>query len=99
MTTVVHHTTIVTGERDPSVHFNAAVAIENDLSWRSVRLTRSWRVFQTERAPMDGVSWSCPASPTVIRTSLESLPVGSPRIKAPLTGLLSLAKGGFRFRR
>src|SRR5215467_13187135 len=31
MTTVIHHTTIVTGERDPSVHFNAAVAIENDL--------------------------------------------------------------------
>src|SRR5499426_667247 len=31
MTTVIHHTTIVNGERDPSVHFNAAVAIENDL--------------------------------------------------------------------
>ena len=31
MTTVIHHTTIITGERDPSVHFNAAVVIENDL--------------------------------------------------------------------
>jgi cytosine/adenosine deaminase-related metal-dependent hydrolase len=31
MTTVIHHTTIVTGERDPSIHFNAAIAIENDL--------------------------------------------------------------------
>src|SRR5262245_59003657 len=31
MTTVIHHTTIVTGERAPSVHFDAAIAIENDL--------------------------------------------------------------------
>jgi 5-methylthioadenosine/S-adenosylhomocysteine deaminase len=31
MTTVIHHTTIVTGDRDPSIHFNAAIAIENDL--------------------------------------------------------------------
>src|SRR5262245_20093278 len=31
MTTVIHHTTIVTGDRDPSIHFNAAMAIENDL--------------------------------------------------------------------
>jgi len=31
MTTVIHHTTIVTGERDPFIHFNAAIAIENDL--------------------------------------------------------------------
>src|SRR5262245_50967319 len=31
MSTVIHHTTLVNGERDPSVHFNAAVAIENDL--------------------------------------------------------------------
>jgi cytosine/adenosine deaminase-related metal-dependent hydrolase len=31
MTTIIHHTTIVTGERDPSVHFDAAIAIEDDL--------------------------------------------------------------------
>ena len=31
MTTVIHHTTIVTGDRDPSVRFDAAIAIENDL--------------------------------------------------------------------
>ena len=31
MTTVIHHTTVVTGDRDPSIHFNAAIAIENDL--------------------------------------------------------------------
>jgi 5-methylthioadenosine/S-adenosylhomocysteine deaminase len=31
MTTVIHHTTIVTGDRDPCIHFNAAIAIENDL--------------------------------------------------------------------
>ena len=31
MTTVIHHTTIVTGDRDPSLHFDAAIAIENDL--------------------------------------------------------------------
>jgi 5-methylthioadenosine/S-adenosylhomocysteine deaminase len=31
MTTVIHHTTIVTGARHPSVHFDAAIAIENDL--------------------------------------------------------------------
>src|SRR4029450_315077 len=31
MTTVIHHTTIVTGERAPSVHFDAAIAIEDDL--------------------------------------------------------------------
>ena len=31
MTTVIHHTTIVTGDRDLSIHFNAAIAIENDL--------------------------------------------------------------------
>ena len=31
MTTVIHHTTIVTGDQDPSVDFNAAIAIENDL--------------------------------------------------------------------
>ena len=31
MTTVIHHTTIVTGDRNPSIHFNAAIAIENDL--------------------------------------------------------------------
>jgi 5-methylthioadenosine/S-adenosylhomocysteine deaminase len=30
MTTVIHHATIVTGDRDPSIHFDAAVAIEND---------------------------------------------------------------------
>jgi cytosine/adenosine deaminase-related metal-dependent hydrolase len=30
MTTVIHHATIVTGEREPSVHFDAAIAIEND---------------------------------------------------------------------
>ena len=31
MTTVIHHATIVTGDRDPSIHFNAAIAIEKDL--------------------------------------------------------------------
>src|SRR4029450_11657219 len=31
MTTVIHHTTIVTGEREPSVHFDAAIAVEDDL--------------------------------------------------------------------
>jgi 5-methylthioadenosine/S-adenosylhomocysteine deaminase len=31
MTTVIHHTTIATGDRDPSIHFDAALAIENDL--------------------------------------------------------------------
>jgi 5-methylthioadenosine/S-adenosylhomocysteine deaminase len=31
MTTVIHHTTIVTGDRDPTIFFNAAIAIENDL--------------------------------------------------------------------
>ena len=31
MTTVIHHTTVVTGDRDPSIHFDAAIAIENDL--------------------------------------------------------------------
>jgi 5-methylthioadenosine/S-adenosylhomocysteine deaminase len=31
MTTVIHHTTIVTGNQDPSIHFDAAIAIENDL--------------------------------------------------------------------
>jgi 5-methylthioadenosine/S-adenosylhomocysteine deaminase len=31
MATVIHHTTIVTGDRDPSVRFDAAIAIENDL--------------------------------------------------------------------
>ena len=31
MTTVIHHTTIITGSRDPSLHFDAAIAIENDL--------------------------------------------------------------------
>ena len=31
MTTVIHHTTVVTGDLDPSIHFNAAIAIENDL--------------------------------------------------------------------
>ena len=31
MTTVIHHTTIVTGDRDPSIHLNAAIVIENDL--------------------------------------------------------------------
>jgi 5-methylthioadenosine/S-adenosylhomocysteine deaminase len=31
MTTVIHHTAIVTGNRDSSVHFDAAIAIENDL--------------------------------------------------------------------
>ena len=31
MTTVIHHTTVVTGDRDPSIHLDAAIAIENDL--------------------------------------------------------------------
>jgi cytosine/adenosine deaminase-related metal-dependent hydrolase len=31
MTTVIHHTTLVTGDRDPAIHVNAAIAIENDL--------------------------------------------------------------------
>jgi len=31
MTTVIHHATIVTGERESSIQFNAAIAIENDL--------------------------------------------------------------------
>jgi len=31
MTIVIHRTTILTGDRDPSVHFDAALAIENDL--------------------------------------------------------------------
>ena len=31
MTTVIHHTTIVTGDRDPSIHFTAAIAIEDNL--------------------------------------------------------------------
>jgi len=31
MTTVIHHTTIITGDREPSILFNAAIAIENDL--------------------------------------------------------------------
>ncbi|HEX9273714.1 MAG TPA: amidohydrolase family protein, partial [Candidatus Binatia bacterium] len=31
MTTVIHHATIVTGDRNPSIHFTAAIAIENDL--------------------------------------------------------------------
>ena len=28
MTTVIHHATIVTGEREPFVHFDAAIAID-----------------------------------------------------------------------
>ena len=31
MTTVIHHTTIITGDREPSILFNAAIAVENDL--------------------------------------------------------------------
>jgi 5-methylthioadenosine/S-adenosylhomocysteine deaminase len=31
MTTVIHHTTVVTGDREASIHLNAAIAIEDDL--------------------------------------------------------------------
>jgi 5-methylthioadenosine/S-adenosylhomocysteine deaminase len=31
MTTLIHHTTVVTGDREPCVNFSAAIAIENDL--------------------------------------------------------------------
>ena len=47
---------------------------------------------------MGKASWSCLVSPTVTRTLSESLRVGSSKIKTPLTGLLSPAKGGFRDR-
>jgi 5-methylthioadenosine/S-adenosylhomocysteine deaminase len=30
MTTVIHHATIVTGDRDPSIHFAAAIAIDDN---------------------------------------------------------------------
>jgi len=56
MTTVIHHTTIITGDREPSILFNAAIAVENDLIAAVVQMMKSWRIFRMQMLLMGETS-------------------------------------------